>query len=108
MPLHIRTKDITLSEENKAHIDAIIEGFKKYSLKFSKIYLNIKKEKNDINVEFEVDVAHSSPIVINQSDEQLDAALDLASQRVEKALRRLHDKLVTPQHESIRTMEVDV
>jgi putative sigma-54 modulation protein len=108
MPLHIRTKDITLSEENKAHIDAIIEGFKKYNLKFSKIYLNIKKEKNDINVEFEVDVAHSSPIVINQSDEQLDAALDLASQRVEKALRRLHDKLVTPQHESIRTMEVDV
>jgi putative sigma-54 modulation protein len=108
MPLHIRTKDITLSEENRAHIDAIIEGFKKYNLKFSKIYLNIKKEKNDINVEFEVDVAHSSPIVINQSDEQLDAALDLASQRVEKALRRLHDKLVTPQHESIRTMEVDV
>ncbi len=107
MPLHIRTKDITLSETNKKHIEGVIEGFKKYNLEFSKIYVNITKEKNMVHVEFEIDVAHHTPIVINQHDEHLDAAIDLAAERAEKALRRLHDKIVTPSHETIRTMSID-
>ncbi len=107
MPLHIRTKDITLSEHNKAHIETLLEHFKKYNLEFSKVYFNITKEKNMVHVEIEIDVAHHSSIVINQSDENLDAALDLAAERAEKALRRLHDKIKSPKHESIRTMEID-
>ena len=107
MPLHVRTKDITLSEQNNQHIESVIEGFKKYNLEITKIYVNITKEKKDVHVEFEIDVAHTSPVVINQNDEDLTAAIDLAAERAEKALRRLHDKLTSPDHETIRTMEVD-
>jgi putative sigma-54 modulation protein len=107
MPLHIRTKDITLSETNKKHIEGVIEGFKKYHLEFSKIYVNITKEKKQVHVEFEIDIAHNAPVVINQVDDDLDAAIDLAAERVEKALRRLHDKLVTPDHTTIRNMEIN-
>ncbi|NPA65418.1 MAG: ribosome-associated translation inhibitor RaiA [Epsilonproteobacteria bacterium] len=107
MPLQLRTKDITLSESNKAHLDSVIESFKKYNLDITKIYVNITKEKKEVHVEFEIDVAHASPIVINQTDKDLTVAIDLAAERAEKALRRLHDKLVTPDHETIRTMEID-
>ena len=107
MPLHIRSKDITLSEQNKTHIEGVVEGFKKFGLDLTKIYLNITKEKKQVHVEFEVDIAKANAVVINQVDDDLDTAIDLAGERVEKALRRLHYKLTSPQHESIRTMEVD-
>ncbi len=107
MPLHVRTKNITLSEQNDQHIKNVIEGFKKYNLEITKIYVNITREKKDVHVEFEIDIAHTSPIVINQSDEDLTAAIDLAAERTEKALRRLHDKLTSPDHETIRTMEIN-
>jgi len=107
MPLHVRTKGITLSEANKNHIESIVETFKKFNLELTKIYVNIAKEKNNIHVEIEVDVAKASAVVINQSDEKLEVALDIAAQRVEKALRRLHDKLVSPAHKSIKDLEVE-
>jgi len=107
MPLQLRTKDITLSEHNSQHIESVIESFKKYNLDITKIYVNITKEKKEVRVEFELNIAHTSPIVINQTDKDLTVAIDLAAERAEKALRRLHDKLTSPDHETIRTMEVD-
>jgi putative sigma-54 modulation protein len=106
MPLHIRTKDITLNETTQAHIEKEVEKFKKYNLEFSKIYVNIIKNKKDVSVEFEIDIAHHSSIVINQNDEKLDVAIDLASQRVQKALRRLHDKIKSPKHETIKEVNI--
>jgi len=107
MPLQLRTKDLTLSQANKEHLESVIESFQKYNLDITKIYVNITKEKKEVRVEFEINVAHASPVVINQTDKDLTVAIDLAAERAEKALRRLHDKLTSPDHETIRTMEID-
>jgi putative sigma-54 modulation protein len=104
MPRQVRTKDITLSEAQKAHLDSVIEGFKKYSLDITRIIANITKEKHGVHVEFELHIAHNEPVIINEIDEKFDEAVEKAGKRVEKALRRLHDKIKSPKHESLRTI----
>jgi putative sigma-54 modulation protein len=104
MPRQIRTKDITLSEPQKEHLDKVIDSFKKYSLDITRIVANITKEKKGVHVEFELHIAHSEPVIINEIDEKFDEAVDKAGKRVEKALRRLHDKIKSPKHESLRTV----
>ena len=104
MPRQIRTKDITLSDVQKEHLDRVIDDFKKYSLDITRIIANITKEKNGVHVEFELHIAHNEPVIINEIDEKFDVAVDKAGKRVEKALRRLHDKIKSPKHESLRTI----
>ena len=53
-----------------------------------------KKGKEHFNVEFVLNLPQKHTIVISQNDADLYAALDIATQRAEKALRRLHDKEV--------------
>ena len=104
MPLQIRTKNITLSEPQKAHLNGVMEDFKKYGLDITRIVANITAEKKRIHVEFDLHIAHASPIVINEVDAKFDEAVDKAGKRVEKALRRLHDKTTSPKHESLKTV----
>ncbi len=95
MPLQIRTKDITLSTPQEKHLKDTIESFKKYSLDITRVIANITNEKNGIHVEFEIHIAHTSPIIVNEVDETFDKAVELAKDRVLKALRRLHDKIIS-------------
>ena len=104
MPRQIRTKDITLSDVQKEHLDRVIDDFKKYSLDITRIIANITKEKKGVHVEFELHIAHNEPVIINEIDEKFDEAVDKAGKRVEKALRRLHGKIKSPKHESLRTV----
>ncbi|MEA3373364.1 MAG: ribosome-associated translation inhibitor RaiA [Campylobacterota bacterium] len=106
MNTQIRTKDITLNDHTKAHIEGAIEQFKKYNLDITTINVILAKEKKGISVEFDMHIAHNSPIVIKQEDDALDAAIDLAIDRALKALRRLHDKVISHSNESIKDMEV--
>ena len=104
MSVNIRAKDISLTSELKKHINTAIDRFRKYDLKISSYNVNITKEKNRVVVEFELHIAHAQPVVINQSDEDLDIAIDLAIERVTKALRRLHDKLTDHKNTSLRDL----
>ena len=73
MNIQIRTKEITLNDSTKAHIEAAIEQFKKFSMDITTTNVVLTKEKNGVGVEFEFHIAHNTPIVINQSDRDLDA-----------------------------------
>ena len=106
MNTQIRTKDITLTDHTRAHIDAAIEQFGKFNMDVTTINVMLEKEKKGVSVEFDMHIAHNSPIVIKQSDDDLDAAIDLAIDRASKALRRLHDKVKSHGNESIKDMEV--
>ncbi len=106
MNTQIRTKDITLTDHTKDHINAAIEQFSKFNLDITTINVIIEKEKKGVSVEFDMHVAHTSPIVISQSDDDLDAAIDLAIDRAAKALRRHHDKVVSHRGDSLKDMEV--
>ena len=106
MSIQIRAKDITLSEHTKAHLDSAITQFKKYGLDITSTNIVLSKVKNGVSVEFEFHIAHHTPVVINQEDKDLDAAIDLAIDRASKALRRMHDKDVTHRGGSIKDVEL--
>jgi ribosomal subunit interface protein len=106
MNVQIRTKEITLNDHTKDHIEAAIEQFRKFGLEITSVNVNLAKEKQGVSVEFDMHIAHNSPVVINQSDDDLDAAIDLAIDRASKALRRMHGKTTAHSNESIKDMEV--
>jgi len=105
MNLQIRSKDITLNDATKAHIEGAVEAFTKYSLDITTINCVVAAEKKGVMVEFDIHIAHSQPVVITQKDEVLDAAIDLAIEKGNKALRRLHDKVVSHQKGSVKDLE---
>ncbi|MCK9491978.1 MAG: ribosome-associated translation inhibitor RaiA [Sulfurimonas sp.] len=105
MGVQIRSKDVKLSDNNKALIESAVEGFRKYSLDITSVNVMVKTEKKGISVEFDIRIAHNEPVIINQSDEDLETAIDLASERTLKALRRLHTKIVDHGKMSIKDLE---
>ncbi|TKI71190.1 ribosome-associated translation inhibitor RaiA [Sulfurimonas crateris] len=108
MNVQIHAKDVSLQANTRAHIEAAIEAFKRYSLDITTVNVNLRSEKKGVSVEFDIHIAHAQPVVINQSDEDLDTAIDLAIERATKALRRLHDRIVSHKAASIKDMEVVV
>jgi len=105
MNLQIRSKDITLTDATKAHIEGAVEAFRKYNLEITSINCVVSAEKKGVLVEFDIKIAHAQPVIITQSDEVLDAAIDLAIDKGAKALRRLHDKVVSHKADSLKDLE---
>jgi putative sigma-54 modulation protein len=106
MNVQVHAKDVTLHSSSRAHIEAAIESFKKYSLDITSVNVHVKAEKKGINIEFDIRIAHAQPVIISQTDDNLDAAIDLAIDRATKALRRLHDKVVSHKAASIKDLEI--
>lgn len=105
MNVQIRAKDLTLNANSKAHIEAAIEAFKKYQLEITTVNVTVAAEKKGVLVEFDIHIAHEQPVVINQNDDVLDAAIDIAIDRATKALRRLHTKVTDTKKSSVRDLE---
>jgi len=105
MNVQIRAKDITLHESTRAHIESAIDGFSKYTLDITSVNVSAKAEKKGVSIEFDIRIAHSEPVIISQTDEDLEAAIDLAMERVSKALRRLHTKVVDHKKTSVKDLE---
>jgi len=106
MIVQYRAKDINLSDVNKAHIEAAVEKFKRYSLDLTRVMCNVMAQKDGVSVEFEIHVAHAAPIIITEQDKDLDAAIDIAIDRASKALRRLHDKVKDHKGSSLKELDV--
>jgi ribosomal subunit interface protein len=106
MNVQIRFKDIKLTEHLNDHIATAIKNFNRFHLDITTVNVMITKEKKGVGVEFDIHIAHAQPVVISDIDEDLDTAIDLAIERANKALRRLHDKVKDHHTSSIRDMEV--
>jgi ribosomal subunit interface protein len=106
MNVQIRTKDITLTEQTKSHIEAAIEQVNKYQMEVTTINVILAKEKKGVSVEFDMHIAHNNPVVIKQEDGNLDAAIDIAIERASKALRRLHDKVKSHRGAGLKEVEL--
>ncbi len=102
----IRTKDITLTEKTRQHIQDAKAHFMKFGLEITTINVMLSKEKNGVKVEFDLHIAHHAPIVVSQEDKDLDAAIDIAVDRVNKALRRLHDKVKSHRGPGLKDLPV--
>jgi putative sigma-54 modulation protein len=96
MNISIVGRHIEVTDGMKAAINAVIEDIKKYNLDIisSKVVVEENK-KHEIKVEFNVIIANKGSVVITQIDKDFYKAVDFAKDRLEKKLRRYHDKLVS-------------
>ena len=106
MNVNITGRHITLSGHNRQHIEAALESFSRYTLDITTVNVIASEIKNGVNVEFDMHIAHANPVVINQGDKDLDTAIDLAIERATKALRRLHDRVTSHGHDSLKDLEL--
>lgn len=106
MTVKIHSKELTLTDHLNDHIAAAIENFKRYHLDITTVNVNIKKEKNAVEVEFDIHVGHAQPVIITDNDKSVDVAIDLAIDRANKALERLHDKMKDHNATSLRDIEL--
>jgi len=93
----ITGRHFELTDAIKAYADAAVEGLNKYHLDIisvsTVISANEKNGKKGFVTEFIVNLKDKNTIVITQNDKDVYAAIDLAIERVKKALRRHSDKI---------------
>jgi len=103
-------RKITLTDELKAHITVTIDTFKKFNLDIISVNAIIsqeeKKGKNIITFEYVLNIANIDTVVVKQKDKDLHAAIDIATDRVNKILRRHADKIKS--HDATKFTEVAI
>ena len=90
-------RHVKLTDELKSHIESTIDTFKKYNLDIISVNAIISQEekhgKNLITFEYVLNVANIDTVVVKQKDKDLHTAIDIATDRVCKILRRHADKI---------------
>ena len=103
-------RHITLTPDLKNHIESTMTTFNKYSLDIIAINAIISQEqkhgKNIITFEYLLNIAHQDTIVVKQRDKDLHTAIDIATDRVSKILRRHSDKIKS--HDNTKLTEVAI
>jgi putative sigma-54 modulation protein len=96
MNVSIVGRHIDVTDGMKAAINAVVEDIKKYNLDIISVKVIVEEDKkHEIKVEFNVIIAEKGSVVITQTDKDFYKAVDFAKDRLEKKLRRYHDKLVS-------------
>ncbi len=113
MNLSIVGKQIELTDALKNYVQGAADSLKKYNLDIIStrcvISADEKNGKKGFGVEFAINLAHMNTVVIKQKDKDVYAAIDLASERAKKVLRRHHDKLTSfKQKEAPKAGEVAI
>ncbi len=115
MNISMTGRNLELTDALKGHISSSIETLKKFNLDIISVNVIVssqtKKGKEHAIVEFVINLAHKNTIVIKQNDEDAYVAIDLATSRAQKSLRRLHDKETDYQKiglNEVKAQEVDI
>jgi len=89
-------KHLELTDGMKSAINSVIDSIQKYNLDIIAVKVIVEQnKKSEFKVEFNVQVANKGAVVITQKDKDFYKACDFAKDRIEKVLRRYHDKLVS-------------
>lgn len=103
-------RHITLTDELKSYIDTTTNTFKKYNLDIISVNAIISQEqkhgKNVISFEYVINIANIDTIVVKQKDKDIYSAIDIASDRVSKILRRHADKIKS--HDATKLTEINI
>jgi len=103
-------RHVTLTDDLKLHIESTIETFKKYNLDIISVNAIISQEqkhgKNVISFEYVLNIANIDTVVVKQKDKDLHSAIDIATDRVCKILRRHADKIKA--HDATKLTEVAI
>jgi putative sigma-54 modulation protein len=96
MNVSIVGRHLDVTDGMKSAVNSVIEDIQKYNLDIIAVKVIIEQnKKTEFKVEFNVQVANKGAIVITQKDKDFYKACDFAKDRLEKVLRRYHDKLVS-------------
>ena len=96
MNLSIVGRHLDLTDAMKSIINAIVDDIQKYNLDIIAVKVIVQQnKKNEFKVEFNIQVANKGAVVITQKDKDFYRACEFAKDRLEKVLRRYHDKLVS-------------
>ena len=96
MNISLTGRQLELTDAIKAHMNTSIETLNKFNMDIISVNVvasaQTKKGKDHSVVEFVINLAHKNSIIIKQNDDDLYAAIDLAINRAQKAMRRIHHK----------------
>ena len=91
-------RHVELTDAIKQHLNSSIETLKKFNLDIISITAvasaNERKGKVGVSIEFTINLAGKNSVIIKQNETDLYAAIDIAIDRAQKALRRMHDREV--------------
>jgi len=105
-------RHVTLTDELKLHIESTIDTFKKYNLDMISVNAIVSQEqkhgKNVITFEYILNIANIDTVVVKQRDKDLHSAIDIATDRVSKILRRHADKIKAHSATKLTDLEIAV
>ena len=100
-------RHIKLTDAIKDYINSSIDTFKKYNLDIISVTSTIvgDEKAKGFTFEFSLNIANIDTVVIKQKDKDLYTAIDIATDRVSKVLRRHNDKITA--HKATKFSEVE-
>ena len=105
MNISLTGRHVELTEAIKNHISSSIDTLDKYNLDIISVNavasMQERQGKRGVTIEFTINLAGNNTVVIKQRDDDLYAAIDIAIDRAQKALRRLNDRNSDHRNESI-------
>ena len=107
MNITLTGRSFELTDPIKVYLQNAIESLAKFHLDIISVQVvcmrNSGGKKEGLSVEFTINLAGKNTVVIKQSDDDMYAAIDIAIDRAQKALRRLHDRQNDHRNESINS-----
>jgi len=99
MNISLVGRQVDLTEAIKDHMSTSLETLNKFNLDIISVTALASKQdtksKHGVTIELTINLAGKNTVVIKQKDDDLYAAVDIAIDRAQKALRRMHDKEVS-------------
>ena len=112
MNVSLTGRGIELTDPIKEYLQSAIDSLDKFNLDIISVNAVASKQskgkKQGVSIEFTINLSGKNTVVIKQSDDDMYAAVDIALDRAQKALRRLHDKLSDHRNESINEAKSDI
>jgi len=94
MNVTIVGRHVELTEAMKDNIKKVINEIEKYNLGIMHSIVTVEKDKRDFfNVEIVMNIPNKGTAVVHFKDKDMYTALDKAKDKLEKLLRRYHDKV---------------
>jgi len=112
MNISLTGRQLELTDAIKAHMTLSIETLNKFNMDIISVNVTAstqtKKGKERSVVEFVINLAHKNSVIIKQNDDDLYAAIDLATSRAQKAMRRIHDRDIQHHKVGLNTAKAEV
>jgi putative sigma-54 modulation protein len=103
MNISLVGRHIELSDAIKDHLMHSIDTLSKFHLDLISVnaVASANERNKGVTIEFTINIAGKNTVVITQRDDDLYAAVDIAIDRAQKALRRLHDRISDHKNEGL-------